>query len=78
MNTLRNVKRSAVTEVQKFIKPKKTPCQHLVRPSRLIKDNTGCGNDYIDTFFYCTELRKRITKKHCKDCKLYKAMRYEP
>lgn len=56
--------------------PKKQPCKFLTRPSQLIKDRTGQGNDYTDTYYYCTELKQRITKKHCKDCKLYKPFTY--
>lgn len=63
----------------KNLKTKKSVCKFLTRPSQLIKDRTGSGNDYTDTYYFCSnpELKKRITKKHCKDCKLYEAFKYE-
>ena len=49
-------------------------CIHLKRFSQIIKDVTGSKNNYIDTYYFCSEMKKRITKKTCNKCKLYKPL----
>ena len=55
--------------------PKKSVCKNLIRKSQLIKDHTGGGNTYTDSYYFCTKLQRRITKKHCKNCSLYEIMK---
>jgi len=47
-------------------------CTFLNKISQLIKDRTGGGDNYTDTYFYCAYLKTRITKKHCRNCNFYK------
>ena len=49
-------------------------CLHLNRVSKLIKDTTGSGNTYTDTYYQCSKLQKRITRKHCRTCVFYKPL----
>jgi len=73
MTTERAAKRAVVIALDKQErKTGKGICKFLTRPSQKIKDITGQGQDYVDTFYYCTEMKKRITKKVCHNCKLYK------
>jgi hypothetical protein len=51
-------------------------CKYLVHPSNIVKDKTGEGNDYIDTYYFCTLLKKRIIKKHCAGCKNFEKLKY--
>ena len=51
-------------------------CKYLTRPSQLIKDKTGEGNDYIDTYYYCTLLKKRMFKRSCGNCKNFTNLTY--
>jgi YHS domain-containing protein len=53
---------------------KKSVCEYLSKVSQLIKDHTGENSSYTDTYYFCSQLKKRITKKHCKNCKLYKSI----
>jgi hypothetical protein len=72
MSELRRSKRKIVIEISK--QEKKTGkgiCKHITRPSQRIRDVTGSGNDYTDTYYYCDTLKKRITKKTCHNCKLF-------
>jgi hypothetical protein len=74
MNDLtRYQKRKAAIQLDKQQKKTgKGVCKFLTRPSQKIKDITGSGFDTIDTYYYCTELKRRITKKTCHNCQLYK------
>jgi hypothetical protein len=54
----------------------KKTCKYLVRPSLLIKDKTGSGEDYIDTYYYCTFLKKRIIRKHCAGCLNFENLKF--
>lgn len=47
-------------------------CIHLQRHSQNIRSSDGSG--YIDTYYYCSELKKRISKKHCIGCNFYKPL----
>jgi len=61
------------TLMQKKNEPKREgQCLYLIRVSQLIKDTTGSGQSYSDTYLECTKLKKRITKKHCRNCVMYK------
>ena len=53
-----------------FSRPK--VCEYFSKISQLIRDRTGCGDDYTDSYMYCGYLKTRITKKHCKNCNFYK------
>jgi hypothetical protein len=46
-------------------------CIYLIHVSQLIKNRSGDNASYSDSYFKCTKLDKRITKKHCTGCKLY-------
>ena len=74
MTTERARKRAIVIAIDK--QEKKTGkgiCKFLTRPSQKIKDVTGEGNDYVDTYYYCTELKKRINRRSiCHNCAVYK------
>ena len=56
-----------------FVRP--CACEFFCKVSQLIKDRTGGGNDYLDSYTYCSYLKTRITKKHCKDCNFYKSVK---
>jgi len=59
--------------------PKKKPiCVHLNHVSQLIKDTTGSGNTYTDSYFKCSKEGKRITRKHCRSCVFYKPLINKP
>jgi hypothetical protein len=48
-------------------------CRFFKINSEEIKDRTGSGEDYTDTYNYCTELKRRISKKtSCNNCNLFK------
>jgi len=51
-----------------------TSCLYLIRHSRLIKSSLPDENNrsYIDNYFTCTKLQKRISKRHCANCVMYK------
>jgi len=53
-----------------FVRPK--VCEYLAKVSQLIRDRTGGGDDYTDSYYYCGYLKTRITIKHCKNCNFYK------
>ena len=74
MTTERARKRAIVIAIDK--QQKKTGkgiCKFLTRPSQKITDVTGEGQNYIDTYYFCTEMKKRITKKFCHNCLLYQS-----
>jgi hypothetical protein len=56
--------------------PKKSVCKHIIRPSQLIKDHTGSGNDYTDTYYYCNKIKKRITRRNCIRCIMFENYTY--
>jgi len=52
-------------------KTKNNVCEYYTKVSQLIKDKTGSGEDYIDSYNFCSQLKILITKKKCHLCKLY-------
>lgn len=56
-----------------FVRP--VCCEYFTKVSQLIKDRTGSGDNYTDTYIQCTYLKKRITKKHCRNCNFYKPVK---
>jgi hypothetical protein len=50
---------------------RRSACVYLIHSVQLIKDITGSGHSYSDSFYTCTKQNKRITKKHCSGCKTY-------
>lgn len=56
-----------------FVRP--VCCDFFTRVSQLIKDRTGGGDNYTDSYIFCSYLKKRITKKHCLNCNFYKAVK---
>lgn len=73
MNSLRSTGRFSIKTLlmrqNEFARP--VACQHFTRVSQLIKDRTGSGESYTDTYIFCLSMKKRITKKSCKNCNLY-------
>jgi hypothetical protein len=53
---------------------KKLVCIYLCHLSQVIKDTTGSGESYIDSYYKCSKLQTRITKKHCRVCVFYKPL----
>lgn len=52
----------------------KYSCIELKRFSQLVKDMTGANNNYIDTYYFCSNFKKRIKKCYCINCKFYKPL----
>jgi hypothetical protein len=50
-------------------------CKYLELKSELIKDRTGTGNSYSNTYKYCEARKMRIPRTGCIKCKLRE---YEP
>jgi hypothetical protein len=51
-------------------------CIYLIHVSQLVKGYSVKSysideSSYSDSYFKCTKLDKRITKKHCTGCKMY-------
>lgn len=46
-------------------------CLYLNHISQIIKDTTGSGSNYTDSYYYCNKIKKRIQKRHCKNCIMY-------
>ena len=72
----KNLRKLSVMLDKKTNPNSKSICKHITRPSQLIKDHTGSGEDYTDTYYYCSKLKKRITKKTCHTCRLYEKFTY--
>jgi hypothetical protein len=55
--------------------PRKNPvCIHLCHISQVVKDVTGDNDPYTDSYYKCSKLQKRITRKHCRGCVFYKPL----
>jgi hypothetical protein len=55
-----------------FVRP--VACEYFTKVSQLIKDRIGGTDDYTDIYTFCSYIKKRITKKHCKNCNFYKSI----
>lgn len=54
---------------------KRLQCLYLVHVSRQIKDTTGSGENYTDTYYECGKLKRRISsKRKCLNCNFYKPL----
>lgn len=53
---------------------KRKTCESFTKVCQLIKDRTGEGNNYIDSYNFCSLLKKRIDKRHCINCKFFKPL----
>lgn len=55
--------------------PKRRPsCLYISHKSQLIKPRTNDDEAYLDSFYWCGIMKKRIMRRTCKDCKNYKAL----
>lgn len=54
---------------------RRTICAHFYRRVQNVKSITGDPDDnYIINYIYCNELKRRIKKRDCFNCKLYKPL----
>jgi hypothetical protein len=53
---------------------RKAQCTFLIHTSRLIRARTNDEENYTDTYYFCTYLKKRIVKKYCINCQCYKPL----
>lgn len=77
MNTLKSTGRFSIKTLLirqgAFVRP--VCCDFFTKVSQLIKDRTGDGDNYTDTYVFCSYLKKRIGKKHCVNCNFYKVVK---
>jgi hypothetical protein len=64
--------------INRMLNPKvnKSGCMYLLHKSQVIRSRIG-DESYIDTSWFCTKLQKRITKRYCHDCQVYKPLDYK-
>jgi hypothetical protein len=53
----------------------RTACLYIIHCSQLIRNTSEPNSEgYIDNFYKCTKLGKKIKKRQCMNCKLYKPL----
>ena len=51
---------------------RKGQCLYLVKISKVVKDTTGTGSSYTNTYWQCNKIQNRIFKRSCANCPMYK------
>jgi hypothetical protein len=73
---MQSIKRFSIrTLVDRMVNPapkRKSQCVYLCHVSQLVKDFTGSGDSYTNNYWECNKLHKRISKRHCMNCTMYK------
>ena len=72
MNTERLSIRTLIDRMNNPPKPK-LQCCYLIHKCQLIRGFSGDKEEsYTDSHYECNKMKKRIDKKYCLNCKLYK------
>jgi hypothetical protein len=64
--------RTLQAKMQNTPAPRTIKCIHFVHKSVVIKSHSEPGESYIDSHDYCNAMTKRIHKRTCHTCLLYK------